>query len=96
LGHPAPMAKESHKLYADTGNIITRKVPVPVDLAALAEELREFRLDRDLTYVQLSALTLVSKSVLQRIEKDPKISLNARTVRKIQRFLEAAHAAKLQ
>jgi transcriptional regulator with XRE-family HTH domain len=77
----------SDKLYAGSGNIIPKD-----ELATLAGELREFRLDQDLTYLQLSALIGISKSVLQRIECGT-LNQNARTVRKLKRFLEATRAA---
>jgi len=80
----------SDKLYDGAGNI-TRQILRPeelADLARLAPQLREFRLDRGLTFVKLAVLTHISKSVLQRIEQGD-TRLHARTVRKLKRFLEA-------
>jgi transcriptional regulator with XRE-family HTH domain len=65
-------------------------VPAELDeTAQLGRQLREFRLDRDLTFVKLAVLTDISKSVLQRIETG-RARLHARTIRKLKRFLEAA------
>lgn len=80
----------SHKLY-DVRSNITKEVAA--DFTKLAARLREFRLNRDLTYLQLSALIGISKSVLQRIETGTASRLHARTVRKLKRFLEASRAA---
>jgi ribosome-binding protein aMBF1 (putative translation factor) len=83
----------SHKLYDDSGNIVPkRNGESPQEIAKLAEQLREFRLNNDFTFRQLSGPTRISKSVLQRIEAGDQ-SLNARTIRKLKRFLEAARAA---
>ena len=85
----------SDKLYDATGNITRESTLRPEDLAdlvRLAPRLREFRLNSDLTFRKLAVLTDLSKSVLQRIEAGD-TRLQARTVRKLKRFLEGARAA---
>lgn len=85
---------ESDKLYSQQGSITPPSSPPGAERApSLAERLREFRLDRDLTYYQLAAVCGVSKSTLQRICEGKGGLLNARTLRKLERFLEAARVA---
>lgn len=81
----------SAKLYDSNSNIINRETG-PANVRALAQRLLQFRLDHDYTLQHLAGLTRISKSALHRIEHGA-TNLNARTIRKLERFLEAARAA---